>query len=104
MKKTGMFRYALLLAIVLMSAGGCASTSKHEATGEYFDDSVITTKVKSAILNDSMLKVNEISIKTSKGVVRLRGYVHSQSEVDEAIKVSMGVEGVKSVKNELNVN
>ncbi|MHB1606804.1 MAG: BON domain-containing protein [Leptospirales bacterium] len=104
MKKTGMYRSALVLAIVLMSAGGCASTPKHEATGAYFDDSVITSKVKAAILNDSSLKVNEISIKTTRGVVRLRGYVHTQAEVDEAIKVSMGVAGVKSVKNELNVN
>jgi len=104
MKKTGNRFSAMMLVIGLMFAAGCASTPHHEGTGEYIDDSVITAKVKSAILGDSKLKSNEISVKTSKGVVRLRGYVHSQAEVNEAVKVSKGVAGVKSVLNELNVN
>ena len=103
MKKLG---FIMLLGILMASLSNSpvwAATSDQEGTGDYFDDSVITTKVKSAILNDSKLKVNDISVKTSRGVVRLRGYVTSQAKVDEAIKDSIGVAGVKSVKNELHI-
>jgi hypothetical protein len=67
-----------VLTIVLASAWGCASTATKEGTGEYVDDSVITTKVKTAIFNDATLKVNEINVETFKGVAqrcgRLPGY------------------------------
>ena len=56
----------LVLTIVLASAWGCGSTAKTEGTGEYVDDSVITTKVKAAIFNDSTLKVNEINVEPSR--------------------------------------
>ena len=93
----------LVLLIVLASAWGCGSTSTKEGTGEYVDDSVITTKVKSAILNDSSLKVNEINVETFKGVVQLSGFVRSQTDIDKAVHVARGVAGVKSVKNDMRV-
>jgi osmotically-inducible protein OsmY len=93
----------LVLAIVLASAWGCGSTAKTEGTGEYVDDSVITAKVKSAILNDSSLKVNEINVETFKGVVQLSGFVRSQTDIDKAVQVARGVAGVKSVKNDMRV-
>jgi osmotically-inducible protein OsmY len=93
----------LVLAMVLASAWGCGSTSKTEGTGEYVDDSVITAKVKSAILNDSSLKVNEINVETFKGVVQLSGFVRSQTDTDKAVQVARGVAGVKSVKNDMRV-
>jgi osmotically-inducible protein OsmY len=93
----------LVLAIVLASAWGCGSTSKTEGTGEYVDDSVITAKVKAAILNDSSLKVNEINVETFKGVVQLSGFVRSQTDIDKAVQVARGVAGVKSVKNDMRV-
>jgi osmotically-inducible protein OsmY len=92
-----------VLAIVLASAWGCGSTSTKEGTGEYVDDSVITTKVKSAILNDSSLKVNEINVETFKGVVQLSGFVRSQTDIDKAVQVARGVAGVKSVRNDMRV-
>jgi osmotically-inducible protein OsmY len=92
-----------VLAMVLASAWGCGSTSKTEGTGEYVDDSVITAKVKSAILNDSSLKVNEINVETFKGVVQLSGFVRSQTDTDKAVQVARGVAGVKSVKNDMRV-
>jgi osmotically-inducible protein OsmY len=92
-----------VLAIVLASAWGCGSTSKTEGTGEYVDDSVITAKVKSAILSDSSLKVNEINVETFKGVVQLSGFVRSQTDTDKAVQVARGVAGVKSVKNDMRV-
>jgi hypothetical protein len=56
MKQFGKYLSALFLAVPSDSAVGCASTSKQEGTGEYVDDSVITTKVKAAIFNEPTLK------------------------------------------------
>jgi hyperosmotically inducible protein len=93
----------VVLTIVLASAWGCGSTAKQEGTGEYVDDSVITAKVKSAILGDSTLKVNEINVETFKGVVQLSGFVRSQADIDKAVQVARGVAGVKSVKNDMRI-
>ena len=93
----------VVLTIVLASAWGCGSTAKQEGTGEYVDDSVITAKVKTAIFNDSTLKVNEINVETFKGVVQLSGFVRSQADIDKAVQVAGGVAGVKSVKNDMRV-
>ena len=93
----------LLLGIVLASAWGCGSTATREWTGEYVDDSVITTKVKAAIFNDAALKVNEINVETFKGVVQLSGFVRSQADIDKAIQVARGIAGVKSVKNDMRL-
>ena len=94
---------ALFLAITLVTAVGCASTSKQEGTGEYVDDSVITTKVKTAILNEPTLKVAEINIETFKGVVQLSGFVTSAAMASKAVEVAGKVSGVKSVKNDMRV-
>ena len=93
----------LILTIVLASAWGCGSTAKTEGTGEYVDDSVITTKVKAAIFNDSTLKVNEINVETFKGVVQLSGFVNSQADINKAVQIARGVAGVKSVKNDMRL-
>jgi hyperosmotically inducible protein len=81
----------------------CASTSKQEGAGEYVDDSVITTKVKSQLGADDFLKSFEISVETYKGIVQLSGFVDSQKAVDRAGEIARGVSGVKSVKNSLIV-
>lgn len=94
---------ALFLAVTLMSAVGCAATSKQEGTGEYVDDSVITTKVKAAILNEATLKVAEINVETFKGIVQLSGFVGTQADIDKAIAVARAVGGVKSVKNDMRL-
>ena len=93
----------LVLTVVLTSAWGCASTATKEGTGEYVDDSVITTKVKTAIFNDAALKVNEINVETFKGVVQLSRFVRSQEDIDKAVKVAREVAGVKSVKNDMRL-
>ncbi len=82
---------------------GCASTAKHEGTSEYLDDSVITAKVKAAILGDPALKVAEINVETFKGVVQLSGFVSSQAEINKAVELTGKVDGVVSVKNDMHV-
>jgi len=103
MKRLGKYFSALFLAFTLMSVVGCASTDKQEGTGEYMDDSVITSKVKAAILNEPTLKVAEINVETFKGVVQLSGFVSSQAAANKAVEVARGVGGVKSVKNDMRV-
>lgn len=82
---------------------GCAATQKHESTGQYIDDSVITTKVKTAIFNEETLKTLQINVKTFKGVVQLSGFVDSAKSVNKAGEVAGSVPGVKEVKNDLIV-
>lgn len=101
------FSTALLLMVTL--AGGslvlssCTSNKQTESTGEYIDDSVITTKVKAAIFNDESLKVLEINVETFKGVVQLSGFVSSQADIDRAVSVARSIKGVRSVENDMVV-
>lgn len=99
LKYVATFISAVMLATLL----GCASTAKHEGTGEYIDDTVITTKVKSEILEEPGLKSAEINVETFKGVVQLSGFVSSQAGIDKAVAVARSVKGVKSVKNDMRV-
>ena len=89
----------LCATLVLIVTLGCASTRHHEGTGEYVDDSVITTKVKAAILNEPGLKSSEINVETFKGVVQLSGFVNSSADIQKAVKVARAVNGVNSVDN-----
>jgi osmotically-inducible protein OsmY len=93
----------IFLAIALASVIGCASTSTKEGTGEYLDDSVVTTKVKAAIFNEPTLSSNQISVETFKGTVQLSGFVKSQSEINKASEIAHGVKGVLTVKNDLQL-
>jgi len=102
MKSSNTF-IAFISVILLALALGCASTPKHERTGEYVDDSVITTKVKAAIFNEPSLKSIEINVETFKGVVQLSGFVSSRANIDRALEVARGVEGVTSVRNDMRV-
>jgi len=88
-------------ALLMATALGCASTAKQEGTGEYVDDTVITGKVKAAILNEPTLKSAEINVETFKGVVQLSGFVSSPAAETTAVAVARQVGGVKSVKNDM---
>jgi osmotically-inducible protein OsmY len=99
---TRAFSY-LLAALIVALAFGCASTSKQEGTGEYVDDTVLTTKVKAAIFNEPTLKSAEINVETFKGVVQLSGFVTSTAAQNKAVEVARGVAGVKSVKNDMRL-
>ena len=101
MNQISKYLSAVFLAVTLASAVGCASTPKQEGTGEYVDDTAITTKVKAAVFNEPSLKSAEINVETFKGVVQLSGFVSSQSAANKATEVARGVAGVKSVKNDM---
>ena len=94
---------ALFSAATIAVAAGCASTATSEGTGEYVEDTVITTKVKAAIFNEPTLKSNEINVETFKGRVQLSGFVSTQANVSNALQIAGGVNGVKSVKDDMRL-
>jgi osmotically-inducible protein OsmY len=94
---------AVLASTTLITAAGCAATRTHEATGQYVDDSVITSKVKAAILGEPGLKVAEINVETFKGRVQLSGFVSHRGDIDSAIRLARNVDGVSSVTNDLQL-
>ena len=103
MKQRYVFIRFLLVLMLMATFVACASTPKQESTGEYVDDSVITTKVKSLLAADDFLKSFDISVETYKGIVQLSGFVASRAAVDKALQITHSVKGVKSVKNSLVV-
>jgi osmotically-inducible protein OsmY len=101
-KNRGVIGY-LVLVMFIAALIACASTAKQSSTGEYVDDSVITTKVKTLLAADDFLKSFQIGVETYKGVVQLSGFVNSQTAVDKAVDIAKSVQGIKSVKNDLVV-
>jgi osmotically-inducible protein OsmY len=98
--RTAAAAFAVASALAL---GACAETTTRESTGEYVDNTVITAKVKAAILEDPALKVMQISVKTYKDVVQLSGFVDTAAMKAHAGTVASRVAGVSSVKNDLVV-
>lgn len=98
-----------LLALTLACSGelalqsGCAATRTKESSGEYVDDSAITTKVKASFVKDEVVKGRDISVETFKGVVQLSGFVNTSEEKARAESLAASVAGVKSVQNNLQV-
>ena len=94
---------AFLVAALMVTALGCASQSEPQSAGAYMDDSWITTKVKTAILNEPSLKVMQINVETYKGVVQLSGFVDSAASQAKAVEIARSVQGVTSVKDDLRL-
>ena len=67
------------------------------------DDSVITSKIKTLLLQDEFLKAFQIRVETYKGIVQLSGFVDSQETVEKAGQIAGSVKGIKSVNNNLSV-
>src|SRR4030042_3038059 len=103
MKKRNVVIHCLVLLMLIATFAACASTRTKEKTGEYVDDSVITTKVKSLLAQDDFLKSFQISVETYKGIVQLSGFVNAQNAVDKAGEIARSVKGGPSVKNNLIV-
>ena len=93
----------IIMAVMFATLLGCASTSKQESTGEYIDDSVITTRVKTPVFQEATLKSAEINVETYKGVVQLSGFVNSAADINKAVEIARGIKGVTSVKNDMRV-
>ncbi len=93
----------LALTLMLVALAGCAGSDTRSSTGEYLDDTAITTRVKAAILNDGDLRSSEINVETFRNVVQLSGFVSSQAEIDAAVNLARSVSGVESVQNNMQL-
>ncbi|BAU47462.1 transporter [Sulfurifustis variabilis] len=91
----------LFVAVLVAGLLGCAGAG--QTTGEFVDDSSITTKVKTKLFNDPATSGWQISVRTDGGVVYLTGVVASATEKARAGELARSVAGVKSVRNELTV-
>ena len=94
---------AFFVALFMVSLAGCASTQKHSSAAEYIDDAVITTKVKAALFGDPDLSAAEINVETYNGEVQLSGFDSTKAQIAEAVRVTKTVDGVRSVKNSLQL-
>ena len=93
----------IFLAALMLAVTGCAATATHESTGEYVTDSWITTKVKTALVEDPATKATEVNVETYKGIVQLSGFVSSQTAMNEAVRITRGIKGVTEVKNDMRI-
>lgn len=98
-------RYATFAVVIVLLAAFAAHAEDptKRKTGEYLDDKVVTSKVKAALLKDPEVKGLQVNVETFNGVVQLSGFVDKPEQIPRATEVAKGVEGVKSVKNDLNL-
>jgi osmotically-inducible protein OsmY len=94
---------AVVSTLLVASLVACAPTEKRASAGEYIDDTMITGKVKAALIADPDLKATEINVETFKGTVQLSGFVAAPEHISKAVSLTRGIDGVKSVKNDIAV-
>lgn len=92
---------SIVSGLLIVAITACAPTAKREGAGEYIDDTLITGRIKAALVADPQLKATEINVETFKGTVQLSGFVAAAEDIPKAIELARGIPGVKSVKNDL---
>jgi hyperosmotically inducible periplasmic protein len=92
------------LTIVAFAVVACTPTRTQQSAGEVIDDSVLTAKVKTALIDDPVTKARKIDVESYRGVVQLGGFVNSQEEKSRATEVARSVSGVQEVRNDLRVS
>ncbi len=98
-KLTRLVAAMLMLSFVV----ACAGSRTQESTGEYFDDSAITSKVKAKLLEDKEVSGLAINVETFKAVVQLSGFAKTETERQRAGQLARSVSGVKDVKNDIRL-
>lgn len=88
-------------AFIALTLAACAGTKTSDSTGTFFDDTVITTRVKSLLLGDATVSGTAVSVETMRGVVQLSGFVKTAAERSKAVELTRTVPGVKEVKNDI---
>ena len=92
---------AMVAAVPAMTA--CSATPQRESAGEYIDSSVVSAKVRTAIAKDEKLSIFDIDVTTYRNVVQLSGFVDSMELKNRATTVAKGVEGVREVRNNIEI-
>ena len=103
MQKSNRNGISLLAIALVASLAGCAGSTTKSSTGEYIDDSAITTRVKSAMISDKEVSAGSINVETFKGTVQLSGFANSAKEADKAESIARNTKGVKQVKNDIQI-
>lgn len=104
MKPLRVISVALLAAVAGVQIAGCSSTPSQRSTGQFVDDGALTAKVKTAIAGDAGLgTATDVNVTTYRGVVQLSGFVENAEMSSRAVSIAQGVEGVRSVQNDLRV-
>lgn len=93
----------VVLALVCVTVLGCAGSATQESTGEYFSDTWITTKVKTALVDDPQVKATEVNVETFKGQVQLSGFVSSATAMNQAVWLAQNTKGVTAVRNNMRI-
>lgn len=102
--KQSSHRIALVLTTVLaMLAAGCAGTASQRSTGQVVDDGVLTSRVKTALIKNDDTKARQIDVEVYQGEVQLNGFVDSNAAKMAAANTAKGVEGVRAVRNNLQI-
>ncbi len=94
---------AVMAALVVLAATGCAVTRNQETVGAYIDDTTITTQVKARFLDNKQVAGMSIGVETLKGTVMLTGFAKSANEKNTAESIARGVNGVQAVRNDILV-
>ena len=94
----------IAIAGALALIGACSSTRTQQSAGEVIDDSMLTSKVKLALVDDPVTKAGQINVETFRGVVQLGGFVDTAQQKEQATKVARSVTGVREVRNDLRVS
>lgn len=94
---------AAMTAVALLTASGCAVQRGQETVGAYIDDAGITTLIKSRFVENKQVDAASIKVETLNGTVMLSGFAKNAAEKNTAEAIARGVNGVKSVKNEIAV-
>ncbi len=94
---------AVIAAVALLTASGCAVVRGQETVGAYVDDATITTQIKARMLESKDVAGTSIGVETLNGTVQLTGFAKNATEKSTAESIARGVNGVKSIKNEIVV-
>ncbi len=101
--KTGILKFTAILGVLAL-ASACSATRTQQSAGEVVDDSVLTSKVKVALIDDPVTKAGQINVETYRGVVQLGGFVDNTQQKEQATKVARSITGVTEVRNDLRIS
>ena len=103
MKRFTLSRSTVSAIALVLVLGACSKQGEQSTTGQYLDDATVTAKVKADLIKDDAVKSTDIRVETSSGVVQLSGFVGSDAIRQRAEQLAHSVDGVKSVRNDLEV-
>lgn len=94
---------AAMVAATLPALTACSPSPSRETVGEYVDDAAITTRVKTALVQDPNVRATDVNVETYRGVVQLSGFVDSEADARRAVDLARHIPGVNSVKNDIRI-